>query len=84
MMKTIVIILVTIAISICFGWYFKKCYIEDEIREQKYQREIEKCDRVIEKNKRLSELVNYNGDDWMKKWEEYMIEQMLFDNLCPV
>lgn len=84
MIKTVVIILIVFAGSICIGWYFRKCHIKDEIREQKFQREMARCDRVIEENRRLLELINYNGDDWTERWEEYMMEKMLFEEHGPV
>lgn len=83
-MKTFFAVITVFFIGMVIGFYFRSWYIEDEIREQKFQREIARCDRVIEENRRLLEIINYNGDDWMEKWEEYMIEQMLFEGPCPV
>lgn len=83
-MKTFFAVIAVFFIGMVIGFYFRGWYVEDEIREERFQREIGKCDRIIEENDRLLELINYNGDDWMEKWEEYMMEQMLFEGPCPV
>lgn len=83
-MKTFLLIFIVFAAGTGVGFYFRGWHVEDEIREERFQREIEKCNLIIKENDRLLELINYNGDDWMEKWEEYMTEQMLFEGPCPV
>lgn len=72
-MIKIVTFIVIITIAVCGFWFWQDC-IEEEKREQKYQQEIEECNRKIEEYRRLYELLNYNGDDWIIKWEDYMME----------
>lgn len=63
-----------IVIMVACGFLVWQDYIEAEMREIKYQQEIEACNRRIEECRRLQELINYDGDDWIRKWEDYMMK----------
>lgn len=59
------------------GYLYREWFVEDVIREKQYQKEMKESDRGIKENNRILELINYDGEDWMEKWDEYMMEQMM-------
>lgn len=65
--------IVTVIIAAYIFWFWQD-RIAERMREKKYQQEIKECNRRIKEYRRLQELINYDGDDWIIKWEDYMIE----------
>lgn len=83
MMKIVFSILMALMLGFFCGYLYREWFVEDVIREKQYQKEMEESDRRIKENNRILELINYDGEDWMEKWDEYMMEQMM-DNYQPV
>lgn len=83
MRKTIFTVLFFLLLGFVCGYLYREWFTEDVIREKQYQEKMKESDRRIRENNRIQELINYDGEDWMEKWDEYMMEQMM-DNYQPV
>lgn len=82
-MKTILYIFISLTIGIAIGFFCGKFYFEVEIFEKQYQPEVEISVKKMEKNREFYELINYDGDNWLDVWDEYMIQHSC-DDYYPV
>jgi len=66
------------------GIFFYYDILREQEREQAYERKIKAIDQQLAKIHREYELINDNGSDWQEKWEEYIREELAFDDFGPV
>ncbi len=84
MYKRLLPYLAGLILLVILGILFYYYNLQEQKREQVYEQEIKAIDRHLSKIRREFELMNYNGPDWLEKWEEYVREELVFDDFGPV
>lgn len=69
---------------IILGILFYYDNLQEQKREQVYEQEIKAIDRRLAKLRREAEWMNCNSPDWLEEWEEYIYEELAFDDFGPV
>ena len=59
-------------------------YLQEQKRDRAYEQEIKSIDQQLSEIRRDYELINDNGPDWQEKWEEYIRQELAFDDFGPV
>ncbi len=58
--------------------------LQEQKRDRAYEQGIKAIDQQLVKIRREHELINDNGPDWQEKWDEYIREELAFDDFGPV
>lgn len=69
---------------IILGILFYYDNLQEQKREQVYEQEIKVIDRRLAKLRREAEWMNCNSPGWLEEWEEYIYEELAFDDFGPV